>query len=128
MIHHIHNPDPEEVRNAISESVSFKEYRESYFWQFICRNPNKRRTSSDNISTPASERSRSPSIQSSEDYIPEEEDAAAAARSSAEEPPLALALAPVDKKSSIPEEDEGEDAMTNIDRVCRLIHELKKQG
>ena len=33
------------------------------------------------------------------------------------------------EKGSIPEEDEGEeDAMTNIDRVCRLIHELKKQG
>ena len=31
------------------------------------------------------------------------------------------------EKGSIPEEDE-EDAMTNIDRVCRLIHELKKQG
>ena len=37
-------------------------------------------------------------------------------------------LAAINKKSSIPEEDEDEAAMTNIDRVCRLIHELKKQG
>ena len=48
------------------------------------------------------------------------------AQSSAEggegEPPLA----PVNKKSSIPEEDEN--AMANIDRVCRLVHELKIQG
>ena len=82
-----------------------------------------RRTSSDNISTPNSGRSRSPSILSS-DYIAEE-DAAHGVTVGKGRRVDGGESAEVD--GAMGGEDSKEVSMTNIDMVCKLIHELKEQ-
>ena len=77
-----------------------------------------RRTSSDNISTPNSGRSRSPSILSS-DYIAEEENGNNNNNNEVLKPNVE-----VEAKNVV---DTKEVSMTNIDKVCQLIHELKEQ-
>ena len=71
----------------------------------------KRRTSSENISTPNSGRSRSPSLLSSE-YIPEEDDEQVLEDESA---------------TFQPEPETKKPTTTNIDLLYQLVHELKEE-
>ena len=76
----------------------------------------KRRTSSENISTPNSGRSRSPSLLSSE-YIPEEDDEQVLEDESASFQPETET-----KKSTT-----SKPTTTNIDLLYQLVHELKEE-
>lgn len=77
-----------------------------------------RRTSSDNISTPNSGRSRSPSILSSDCIAEEENNGNNISNNNNSGTSHEIVKDVVDTK---------EVSMTNIDRVCQLIHELKEQ-
>ncbi len=91
---------------------------------FVHRNKH-RRPSSDDISTPTSNRSRSSSLLSSE-YIPEEDE------DDIDSPPLELDK--IDETLSRPSEAlenesgaQDQEDPSNIDRLVKLVHELKEE-
>lgn len=93
------------------------------YFGFRILNSGKRRTSSDNISTPNSGRSRSPSLLSSE-YIPEEEVADAADDDDEE------IIRKDSKKRSESKPESGSaptKMMTSIDALVQLVHDLKEE-